>query len=270
VGEWEFIIVDNASDPGREPKVGLGWHPHARVLNEPLPGKINALISAIQASQASLLVLVDDDNVLASDYLRKAYEIHVSRPDLAVFGGSILPHFEVEPPEGSTPFLPHLALYKVERAVWCNKPTPGHFVAGAGMCLTSAMARVWVNEIRRDSWMLTLGAPVTIRPSAEDEYIGLLACRRHEGLGRFPELSLTHLIPSDRLNMEYLRRLVFSNKFNSHLFRLKTGQTSVSMYRLFRWILGLWRLWLGGCQHSYGAQVLSADIQSSIYYLRRR
>ena len=114
---WELIVVDNGS---REPlKAGavkggkverlegydaencidLSWHGNARIVREEELGLTFARLRGFAEAKGELIVMVDDDNVLAPDYLETAVRIARARPMLGAFGGKCLPEFEVEPPE---------------------------------------------------------------------------------------------------------------------------------------------------------------------------
>jgi len=65
---WELIVIDNASLSPLGSSLSLNWHPHARVVQEPELGLTPARVRGIQEAIGDSLVLVDDDNLLASDY----------------------------------------------------------------------------------------------------------------------------------------------------------------------------------------------------------
>jgi glycosyltransferase involved in cell wall biosynthesis len=73
---WEYLIIDNNSQPSLAENVDLGWHPYARVVREEQLGLTAARLRGIKESTAALLVFVDDDNVLAADFLEQAIAIH--------------------------------------------------------------------------------------------------------------------------------------------------------------------------------------------------
>ena len=77
----------------------LSWHPNARVVREDKLGLTFARLRGFAEAKGELIVMVDDDNVLAPDYLKTAVRIAEKHPMLGAFGGKCLPEFEVEPPE---------------------------------------------------------------------------------------------------------------------------------------------------------------------------
>src|SRR5580658_4155290 len=69
---WEFLVVDNQSSPPLSQMVDLSWHPQARVIVETSRGIAAARGRAMREFASELLLFVDDDNVLAPDYLETA------------------------------------------------------------------------------------------------------------------------------------------------------------------------------------------------------
>ena len=63
----------------------ISWHPQGRHVLEEKVGLTFARLCGIEESQASLLVIVDDDNILAPDFLERAIALraryHAPRHD---------------------------------------------------------------------------------------------------------------------------------------------------------------------------------------------
>ena len=66
---WELVLIDNASKEPLAGWVDLSWHPNARIVEESVLGVTPARMRGIAESVGNLLIFVDDDNVLAADYL---------------------------------------------------------------------------------------------------------------------------------------------------------------------------------------------------------
>ena len=242
--EWEYLLVDNNST---EPvSADLSWHSQARLLREPKPGKIHALLRAVCQAQGDLLVIVDDDNVLAPDYLEKTLEIAVAKPFLGVWGGQILPEFEVQPPDWAQPYLGYLTLRPLLREDWSNLHT-AFAVAGAGMCLRSFVASRFVENLASHPERLQLGRTGSSVLTGEDWEMSLAACDLGLGMGHMPQLRLTHLIAARRLETDYLLHLVKTMIFSRQVFVHMRGLLDQLQYpptrlqRLVRW-LNLWRI----------------------------
>jgi len=240
--EWEYLLVDNNSTPSVT--VDLDWHPQARLLYEPRLGKIHALLRAVKEAQGELLVIVDDDNVLSPNYLKVALEIASAKPFLGVWGGQILPEFEVPAPDWVSPYLHYLTLKSFSREEWSNLHT-GPAPAGAGMCLRSSVASCFVENLASHPERLQLGRTGCSVLTGEDWEMSLAACDLGLGMGHMPQLSLTHLIAASRLETDYMMHLVETMSFSRQVFVHMRGLHSELQYpptrlqRLERWLKSL-------------------------------
>ena len=96
--EYEFILVDNGSDLSVESSLcSIAGGMNNSVLREKRLWLAFARQAGINASVSATLCFVDDDNILAPDYLRKALTISQSEPMLGVFGGRSIGQFEATP-----------------------------------------------------------------------------------------------------------------------------------------------------------------------------
>src|ERR1700722_8904228 len=102
--QWELLLIDNAS---KEPVAGrfdLSWQAQGRHVREDEVGLTAARLRGIKDSKSELLLFVDDDNVLAVDYLEQAVKIGRSMEFIGAWGGCIEHEFEIVPPEWTRPF----------------------------------------------------------------------------------------------------------------------------------------------------------------------
>lgn len=211
----ETVVVDNGSEPPISSDVfGAASADRNRIVPEPTLGLSTARRTGMLAARGDLLVLVDDDNVLAADYLAQVAAIFAREPTLGTIGGRSSPEFECEPPLWAREFLPLLALRDLGPAPLLAPPfradsdAPGSYPVcapiGAGMALRRQAADAWIKRGVAPGLDDRRGAALT---SAGDNDLVLCALRAGWGTGYFPELSLTHLIPAARLGAGYLARL---------------------------------------------------------------
>lgn len=222
---WELLLVDNASDDALSERIELSWHPGARCIREDELGLTWARVRGVAEARGDVLVYIDDDNVMSTDFLAKVVEIGETYPILGSWGsGRIEPEFEMQPPAELRPHLTRLALRHYERAHWSNNPddwssTP----VGAGLCIRRKVALEWAQRVRAGE-LITFGRTGQELLGGEDITLALSARRFGLGWGTFPELRLTHLIPSGRLTKSYLLRLTEGSALSTVLIAEASGR----------------------------------------------
>jgi glycosyltransferase involved in cell wall biosynthesis len=225
--EWELLLIDNGSDePLTAGNCDLSWHPRARHVREERPGIAFAKLRGMQEAAAEILIFVDDDNLLAPDYLTQVLRIGREFPMLGVWGsGSISPEFEVQPAEELVEYLGRLALRDVKMPLWTNVFTVAEMPRGAGQCLRSCIGRRYGEQFEKSI------VKINSRNSRDshtfhggvDVEIGYVACASGFGVGIFPELKLVHLISKERVNEDYVVRLLAGIAVSGTLLEYKWG-----------------------------------------------
>ncbi|MFA5008203.1 MAG: glycosyltransferase [Candidatus Omnitrophota bacterium] len=206
---WELILIDNASDTDLSKSFDLSWHPNARHCREEKLGIVFARIRAMQEAKADLILFVDYDNILNPDYIEKGLAKAKEWPIIGAWGGQLLARFECEPPEWTRQYWKYLGIRKLDRDKWSNlihqyESTP----AGAGMFLRKP---VWLHYLEifklepKRAWLGTVGKTIT---RCEDSDLAFCACDIGLGTARFKELILTHIMPKERLQEDYMQKLI--------------------------------------------------------------
>lgn len=209
---WEFLLVNNASSQPLEETWDISWHWRGRHVREDKLGLTAARLRGIEESSGELLIFVDDDNLLAPDFLAQALAISARSEAmvLGAFGAGVLkPEFEVQPAAGLRPYIGLLALRSVSSALQSNNPKDTACIPwGAGLCVTRAVANLY--------WQFVADLDVTDildrrGPrlfSGGDDLFSRVAAEAGLGFGVLPELRITHLISASRLNERYFTRLI--------------------------------------------------------------
>jgi glycosyltransferase involved in cell wall biosynthesis len=214
--QWELIIVDNGSPEPIAGRFDTSWHPRARVVREEETGLTPARLRGMAEAEAPLLVFVDDDNILAPDYLQRTTELFAKDPDLGAAGGKVVPEFEIVPPDWIREFSGLLALRdfggesRLQRG-GPNAPWPDFAPVGAGLSVRRTGARAYAEALNRDPARRALDRRGRSLGSGGDNDLVFTLLHAGGGVGYFPGLQLTHLIPASRLEAGYLARLNYDS-----------------------------------------------------------
>jgi len=218
---WELVVVDNGSCPPLEGRIDLTWHSHARVVGEVKLGLTFARLRGLTESSAALLIYVDDDNVLAPDYLKTALRIANEHPRVGVWSGRVELQFETPPADWTRRYWPFLAERLVDRDATTSEvrlvePLP----VGAGLCVRREAMQRYMEKVMEDPLRQALDRSGTLLSSGGDTDIGLTVCEGGWERGAFKDLHVRHLIPPERCMEEYLARLAGGISFSTSLLTL--------------------------------------------------
>jgi glycosyltransferase involved in cell wall biosynthesis len=205
--EWELLLIDNASQPPLAERMDISWHPMARQLLEPKLGKLNAWLLGMHEARGDVLLFVDDDNVLAPDYLAQALVVGAEWPFVGAWGGSVIPEYEVPLPDWVGDQVWRLTAVNVTEDVWSNlREGFATYPAGAGLCIRRSVAGRYLEWCRTNKKSSALDRSGKGLAGYGD--MDLCRCSMDVGLGagRSTKLKLTHLIPASRLTLDYFVR----------------------------------------------------------------
>lgn len=215
--QWGSLVVDNASTFFPSPGDYARAQPrNLRVIREPQLGLTAARQCGLRAVDAEFAVFVDDDNVLAPDYLESVLAVFASHPEVGLAGGRTVPRFEIAPAVWAREFFPLLAIRDLGPFEIISSGLhpggarhieyPACAPIGAGMALRKAAWQAWF-AARGSAPDVLSDRQGGLLSSSGDNDIVLCAMRSGWEVGYFPQLALTHLIPASRLNADYLARL---------------------------------------------------------------
>ncbi len=247
VTEWDLLVVDNAS---AEPIAGwldLSWHPRARIEREEKLGTAHARHHALASlREHEFLLFVDDDNLLAPDYLELGLRIAHEHPRLGCWGGQLIPRYETAPPSWLEPYRKYLAIWEFTHATVVSRIASYDLCPPSAGCFIRAAVRSrYLEMLARDPRRLTLGAKGDVQVRGEDLDLVLTAIDLGLELGRFPRLRLVHCMPSSRLETKYLAGLLEGTACGTSLLEYlrtarKPRQGGLSPARR---LLARWRSW---------------------------
>ncbi|MBM3853727.1 MAG: glycosyltransferase family 2 protein, partial [Verrucomicrobia bacterium] len=153
VPAWELIVVDNASSPPLAARPDSNLIDPARIVVEPHVGLTRARLRGIAEARGEIIVFVDDDNVLAPDYLGQVHRLMSVCLNSGAAGGRVVAEWESPPPAWTSPFLGLLALSdhggtRLVAPGAPDAPWPHFAPVGAGLAVRRIHALAYAAAIR--------------------------------------------------------------------------------------------------------------------------
>ncbi|HEV7596302.1 MAG TPA: glycosyltransferase [Gemmatimonadaceae bacterium] len=141
-GGWKLIVVDNASaDATREIVSSFCDRLPITYLYEEQPGKNAALNSSLAHIEGDLVFLTDDDVFPGPDWLVRMKAAADTHPEFSIFGGVVLPRWEVAPPKWIVDWVPLGPVFTLTAASTPDGPVAPECVYGPNMVIRSEIFR---------------------------------------------------------------------------------------------------------------------------------
>jgi GT2 family glycosyltransferase len=216
--QWELIVVDNASRTPLAGQLDLSWHPAARVVREEQLGLTSARLAGFAAARGAIIVLVDDDNVLAPDYLSQALALAAEYPRLGAWSGNVVLEFAPDAVPPPAAWRSNLTERKITQDKISNEredhdSTPW----GAGLCVRREVAQAYATELAGNPLRRELDLQGQTLLYGGDTDIAYVGCACGYSKGVFARLTLQHLIPAQRCTTAYLEKSMEGHAYSSVL-----------------------------------------------------
>jgi glycosyltransferase involved in cell wall biosynthesis len=207
--DWELIVVDNNSNNNVIEETILNWKEDAKIVTEKKQGLTYARLKGILEAEGNIIILVDDDNVLDENYVQRTINIFSAYPCLGVIGGKSLPSFCCAQPDWLYDFYFSLALRdfgdEIKIQKWENK-YPAYGPIGAGMAIRKDALKSYVEKIAKGKSVITDRSGNSLSSGGDNDIL-LEIVKSGWDTGYFPSLLLHHIIPAERLKVNYLGKL---------------------------------------------------------------
>jgi glycosyltransferase involved in cell wall biosynthesis len=220
---WELLIIDNGSRNRLQSGHDISWHPNGRHIREEEVGLTAARLRGIKEARGQTLVFVDDDSVLAPDYLETALHIRTAYPYLSVFGtGEIEPEFEAPPPPGVPELFEVLGLRTVKEPRWSNHFNDWETIPwGAGLSVDRVTAAEYWDFVVNFYGREFISGRGDHLFRGGDDLFSFIASRSGKGFGIFPALRVLHLIPAAKLRHSYICRLLHDKTISNTILKYR-------------------------------------------------
>lgn len=208
----EIIIVDNNStEPvANQPyvKEWLGTAKNASVIVEKKQGLTPARLLGIKEATGELLIFIDDDNIIATDFFRKGADVASGNINIGAWSGQVLLEFEKKPEPWTEKYWGLLVYRAFQENRWSNLPhLEDTMPCGAGLFIRKKVADYYYQLHETGKRDIQLDRNGKSLFSGGDNDMAACACDLGMGVGLFYEIVVTHYIPSFRVEKKYLLEL---------------------------------------------------------------
>lgn len=204
----ELIIVDNNSNDGTYDFVidkcnNLNFSFPYKVLKEPLEGKFNASTKGFSNAVYDYILVCDDDNFLAPDYCKKAYEIFENNDKVGLIGGKGIAVFEETKPDWFNKFETVYACGSQYHKTGIVEDINLNFW-GAGLVFRKS---IW-NRIKELNYDFFLNAVRTNKDKSGGDDSELCELAKWFGYKLYYDDNMTfkHYMPAKRINIDFLKK----------------------------------------------------------------
>jgi glycosyltransferase involved in cell wall biosynthesis len=239
---WEVILVDNASTDQTATVARDDWADFTvplEIVFEGTPGLSSARRKGLVTSRYPLVIFVDDDNLVAEDYISRAYQIMNAHPEVGLAGG-------LGKPVTSKSLPAWFHDFQVAYAVGPQAEKDGYvqvsrgYLHGAGLVMRKhvweAIQSTGIGQVLSDRKGKSLS-------SGGDYEISLLFRMAGFSMWYDSNLVFEHILPDGRMQWAYMKKLIPQfgrTKPVIQLYRSEIGDFKGILRLMYRnWVLAL-------------------------------
>lgn len=233
---YEVILVDNNSNSGFlnniEIKNILSQIKNLQIIIETKPGSNNASLAGVKIANAPWLVFFDQDNEPYPDYLIKLKAIVEQHNNVGIWG----------PGEVIVDFIDKTSdwIEKNCRETFQEKKTSNIEYAselnwnkcyppGTGYCVKKEIFLKYT-ELYLSKSLKTIARSGTSLMGAEDSQVIYMSILLGYSVGTHPALKLKHIIPEDKSNFDYVKKLRFFTRYSFVLATIEMLPETLNQY----------------------------------------
>ncbi len=217
---WEILVVDNNSKDATAQLVHnyqANWnHPYLlKYLSEIQQGAAFARAKAIQEAQSEIICFLDDDNLPAQNWVIEAYKFAINNPQAGAIASRISGKFEVNPPENIKPIIFYLAITERGEYPHLFQPRKQGFPPTAGLVVRR---QAWQDNVPKKPFFV--GRVGSSMLGSEDAEALCYIQKAGWEIWYNPAMKIEHLIPTSRLERNYLISLMQAVGLACHHLRM--------------------------------------------------
>jgi glycosyltransferase involved in cell wall biosynthesis len=197
---WSVLVVNNNSTDKTmavvEEYIQSGLFP-LKVVLEPIQGLTPARLCGVKHTTGDWIAFVDDDCLLAEDWIEQTAKFALENPNCGAFGGKVILDWQTPPP---TFVLNYGWCFAEQDYGEVPKKIPGLVGAGLVINRTALTDTGWIDKpLLQDR----VGKKLI---SGGDVELGLRIAAKYD-LWYYPKCQLRHIIPAYRTSIDYLKKM---------------------------------------------------------------
>lgn len=200
-----------------------------KIIHEGHQGLTNARLKAISISTGDYVVFVDDDNVVASNFISNGIKIAETYPFIGAFSGNVHLKFEEQPKPYLNNYLGLLVQRKLSKDEWSNQYFNNSTMpCGAGLWVKKEVSKYYLELNRSNRRELISDRIGEELSSGGDNDLAMCAIDLGFGVGLFMNLSVDHLISKKRVQEKYLLKLNEGIEYSAIILKyVRTGNIPI-------------------------------------------
>jgi glucosyl-dolichyl phosphate glucuronosyltransferase len=204
---WELLVVNNNCSDNTDEIIDKYKKelPLVRIF-ESRQGLSNARNTVVKHARGKYILWTDDDVLLDSRWIAAYLDAFERWPKAAVFGGKVLPLFEVLPPKWLGEHIDKVGRYYALRDFGDKE-----FVLRSGQNPYGANLAFRANILRQYSFNPDLGRKGDLLVSGEDAHVIRMIRKAGWSVVWIPSSIVQHFLPKHRMKLNYLKKLHYSN-----------------------------------------------------------
>lgn len=219
----EIIIVDNNSDnhfSQQQYFISFLKEQGAKLVCEKKQGLTNARLRGILEASGDILVFIDDDNIISSNFFIEVLNIATAYPHIGSFSGQVSLLYEQEPPRWTKRYWGMLVHRQFSGTQWSNVPFDQQCMpCGAGLCVRKEVADYYLMLHETGKRNFNLDRSVNSLLSGGDNDLAMCACDIGMSMGVFSSLTMQHYAARERFTLRYLKKLAYGIYYSEKLLK---------------------------------------------------
>ncbi len=229
---WECVVVNNNSTDETQQQVEAfaAERPHLniRVVFEPRQGLSWARNCGIENSEAEIIAIIDDDEIINAEFAEAYVKLFDQHAEATSAGGKIIPMYTTERP-GWMSYYTELPIANPVNFGNAPQPFPkGRIPGGGNMAIRSSALEKY------GAFDVELGRIGNRLIGGEETDLFERLARNGEQCWYCPEAMMWHIIPNEKLTLDYFDRLTYNIGVSQRL-RSKISGSAVFMPEVVKW-----------------------------------